>query len=61
MNENIPSSHIRAVQRIGKCSKCKMQYAEHPVISRDDNKSEICPRCGAIEVLKALIAESEYK
>lgn len=34
-----------------KCPKCGKLYTDHPAISRTDNKTEICPRCGTIEAL----------
>ena len=35
-----------------KCPKCGRIYTEHPAISRTDNKTEICPRCGMVEALE---------
>ena len=34
------------------CPKCHKQYLGYPAISRDDNKTEICPKCGQIEAIK---------
>ena len=34
-----------------KCPRCGKIYFEHPAISRADNKTEICPECGAEEAL----------
>lgn len=34
-----------------KCPRCGKIYFEHPAISRADNKTEICPKCGAEEAL----------
>lgn len=36
-----------------KCPKCGKLYTEHPAISRKDNKTEICSRCGTNEALEA--------
>lgn len=33
------------------CPICKMPYSFPPAISRKDNKTEICPRCGQREAL----------
>lgn len=34
------------------CPKCHKQYTGYPAISRRDNKTEICPRCGQMEALE---------
>ena len=33
------------------CPKCGRIYSEVPAISREDNKTEICPECGQGEAL----------
>lgn len=33
------------------CPKCKGKYSKYPAISRADNKTEICSRCGIAEAL----------
>lgn len=33
------------------CPVCKKRYTEHPALSRRDNKTEICPSCGAMEAV----------
>ena len=33
------------------CPICNRDYSEHPAISRNDNKTEICPNCGMQEAL----------
>lgn len=35
------------------CPKCGNQYSERPALSREDNKSDICPDCGMIEAFNA--------
>lgn len=35
------------------CPKCGRTYKEPPAISREDNKTEICPDCGTLEALEA--------
>ena len=35
------------------CPLCGNKYTEHPAISRNDNKTEICPDCGIMEALVA--------
>ena len=36
------------------CPRCGRKYKEPPAISRQDNKTEICPLCGTREALEAL-------
>lgn len=33
------------------CPKCGKSYSEVPAISREDNKTEICPACGQGEAI----------
>lgn len=33
------------------CPICGNEYTEHPAISRKDNETEICPKCGMIEAI----------
>ena len=35
-----------------KCPVCSRIYQEYPAISRRDNQTEICPRCGMREALE---------
>lgn len=35
------------------CPKCKNEYTGHPALSRVDNKTEICSKCGSLEALEA--------
>ena len=35
------------------CPICNKKYASRPALSRKDNKTEICPTCGAEEAIKA--------
>ena len=37
------------------CPICGEAYSEHPAISRKDNKSKICPKCGTGEALMDFI------
>lgn len=34
------------------CPICGNEYTEHPAISRKDNETEICPRCGTNEAVE---------
>ena len=35
------------------CPKCNKEYASPPALSRADNRTEICPTCGAREAIEA--------
>ena len=35
-----------------KCPKCNQYYLGYPAISRRDNKTEICSKCGNLEALE---------
>lgn len=35
------------------CPRCKQRYSGYPAISRTDNKTPICSRCGTAEALEA--------
>ena len=37
-----------------KCPKCNEYYTGYPAISRRDNKTEICSRCGTKEAWEDL-------
>lgn len=38
------------------CPRCHLGYEGHPALSREDNKTEICPTCGQKEAMSAWIA-----
>ena len=40
-----------------KCPSCKKMVYQFPAISRKDNKTKICPACGAEEALNALFSD----
>lgn len=41
------------------CPKCGYTYTEHPALSREDNKTEICPDCGVQEAfMEACLSEA---
>lgn len=35
------------------CPRCRQRYSGYPAISRSDNKTPICSRCGTAEALEA--------
>lgn len=50
-----PYSDSKAAQEGHKCPKCGKYYLDYPALSRKDNKTKICPECGAREALNAFI------
>ena len=36
-----------------RCPKCDKDFYDTPALSREDNKTEICPECGMKEALEA--------
>ncbi len=47
-----------------KCSRCGTLFADHPAISRKDNKSLVCSQCGteeALEVFQEYTRSKEFK
>jgi len=52
-----PETRIKRV-----CPKCHKEYTGVPAISRVDNCTPICPRCGTREALESMgIAEEEIE
>lgn len=50
---NIHLGMTRKILEIQHCPKCEKDFTEHPAISRDDNETEICPKCGIKEAMEA--------
>ena len=42
------------VLRLAVCPLCGKIYRGHPVLSRTDNKTHICPDCGARQALESM-------
>ncbi len=42
---------MKARQKRHKCPKCGKYYVGYPALSREDNKTEICPKCGVGEAV----------
>ena len=38
------------------CPKCGKEYIGYPAISREDNKTPICPDCGVREALTSFVS-----
>lgn len=36
------------------CPECGKEYSSRPALSRKDNKTMICPKCGMMEALDAV-------
>ena len=45
---------MKARQERHKCPKCDKYYVGYPALSRRDNKTKICPKCGVEEALTRL-------
>lgn len=45
----------KAAQKRHKCPKCGTYYAGCPALSRENNKTEICPECGICEAIFAFV------
>ena len=44
------------------CPKCGEVYSRHPALSREDNRTLICPDCGTKEALASLgISEDDQE
>ncbi len=49
-------------REIHRCPLCGRAYAEHPALSRTDNKTPICPDCGIRQALSSIgIANDEQE
>ena len=46
----------KAAKKRRKCPKCGAYYISYPALSREDNKTEICPKCGVEEAIQAYIS-----
>lgn len=36
------------------CPRCNKEYFDYPALSRKDNQTEICPKCGIAEALEEI-------
>lgn len=41
------------------CPKCGCEFTKRPALSREDNRTLICPECGIREALDALGIDSD--
>jgi len=42
---------MREYKKGGNCPRCKKDYDDYPALSRLDNKTNICSKCGTEEAL----------
>lgn len=47
---------MKARQKRHKCPKCGKYYVGYPALSREDNKTEVCPVCGIAEAVEAYVS-----
>lgn len=45
--------------QLRKCPKCEKLYGGVPAVSREDNKTLICPDCGTREALESIGVKSD--
>ena len=51
---------MKARQKRRKCPKCGKYYVGYPALSREDNKTEICPECGIKEAISIFKLSLKY-
>jgi len=51
LQETIPVKQSKGDKTI-LCPNCNKSFTGYPALSRKDNKTEICSKCGTIEALK---------
>ena len=51
---------MKARQKRYKCPKCGKYYVGYPALSREDNKTEICPECGTKEAISLFKLSLKY-
>ena len=50
--KSLPKTLIYRIFELQRCPKCKKESTEHPALSREDNKTEICPERGVREAIE---------
>ena len=51
---------MKACQKRHKCPKYGKYYVGYPALSREDNKTEICPECGIKEAISIFKLSLKY-
>ncbi len=52
----LSTNDSKAAQKRHKCPKCGKYYIGYPALSRKDNKTNICPKCGVAEALDIFLS-----
>ena len=52
----LSTNDSKAVQKRHKCPKCGKYYIGYPALSRKDNKTNICPKCGVAEAIDIFLS-----
>lgn len=46
---------MKVHQKRHRCPKCGKYYSGYPALSREDNKTKICPECGTKEAIRCFL------
>ena len=52
-------SRPKGAQKPRKCPKCGKNYCGYSALSREDNKTEVCPDCGVKEALTIFLDQTQ--
>lgn len=52
----LSTNDSKAAQKRHKCPKCGKYYIGYPALSRKDDKTNICPKCGVAEALDIFLS-----
>ena len=55
------SGSMKTRQKRRKCPKCGKYYVGYSALSREDNKTEVCPECGMVEAVIAFSGSNSNK
>ena len=51
--ESLPKTFTYRIFELQRCPKCSKEFTEYSALSREDNKTGICPERGVREVIEA--------
>lgn len=51
IKSQLPAEYAPKAVLLRKCPICNNDYVDYPALSREDNATEICPRCGMLEAI----------
>ena len=54
----LSTNDSKAAQKRHKCPKCGKEYIGYPALSREDNKTKICPKCGVKEAISSFVGSN---